>query len=123
MIWNVNPEHTLYAVFLTLPEDTTIQIGALGTFNFPQGNYVYIGSAKKNIVKRTGRHYEKNKKKRWHLDYFRPFCDITEIQSFKEEAGECALAARFSKQGAIVVNRFGASDCRCPGHLILLRKD
>ena len=122
MIWHIHPEHTLYAVFLTLPEDTTIQIGALGTFDFPKGKYAYIGSAKKNILKRTERHYQKNKKKRWHLDYFRPFCVITEIRSFEEQAGECALAAHFATKGKVIVKHFGASDCKCAGHLVLFNK-
>lgn len=120
MVWEINPSHTLYAIFLTLPEEQDITIGALGTFHFPKGNYVYIGSAKKNIVKRTERHYEKHKKLRWHLDYFRPYCEITKIQSYEEKQGECALAADFAQNGSIPVKKFGSSDCKCPGHLILL---
>ena len=49
MEWNIHEAHTLYAVHLYLPDDTEARIGALGTFLFRKGNYVYIGSAKKNI--------------------------------------------------------------------------
>lgn len=121
MKWEVNENDTLYAISLTLPQNETITIGALGTFTFEKGDYVYIGSAKKNIVSRVERHAKMDKTKRWHLDYFRPYCEVTAIQSFPEGDGECALAAGFAEKGTIPVKKFGASDCRCGGHLILLK--
>jgi len=120
MNWNVNENHTLYAIFLTLPADETIKIGALGTFHFEKGDYVYIGSAKKNIISRVERHAKLDKTKRWHLDYFRSYCKVTAIQSFPEGDGECALAASFAQKGTIPIKKFGASDCRCGGHLVFL---
>ena len=120
MDWNIDSSHTLYAVFLTLNEPQEIKIGALGTFNFPKGHYVYIGSAKKNIIHRTKRHFDVDKKKRWHLDYFRPYTIVTKIQTYQHEGGECALSADFAKKGQYFIKHFGASDCKCKGHLILL---
>ncbi|MBD3109864.1 GIY-YIG nuclease family protein [Bacillus sp. AGMB 02131] len=121
MKWNVNENDTLYAIFLTLPKTETITIGALGTFTFEKGDYVYIGSAKKNIVSRVERHAKIEKPKRWHLDYFRPYCEVTAVQSFPEGNGECALAASFAEKGTIPINKFGASDCRCRGHLVFIK--
>lgn len=120
MEWNVDETHTLYAVFLTLEQEQEIQIGALGKYHFPKGEYIYIGSAKKNIIQRTRRHCKVDKIKRWHLDYLRPYATVTRVQSYVHNKGECSLSADFAKQGKVFIKRFGASDCRCEGHLILL---
>lgn len=122
MEWNINNNHTLYAVFLTLSEDQIIEIGAKGPFSFTKGTYVYIGSAKKHIEKRVNRHYQIDKKKRWHIDYLRPYCTVTKIQTYDHPAGECSLAALFAKEGEVWIKRFGASDCKCNGHLIKLNE-
>ena len=82
MEWNINENDTLYAIHLHLPDDIEATIGAFGTFPFPNGHYVYIGSAKKNIRSRVERHYKMDKPNRWHLDYFRPYCTITKIETF-----------------------------------------
>ncbi|WP_042346633.1 GIY-YIG nuclease family protein [Bacillus massiliigorillae] len=118
MEWNVDPNHILYAVFLTLNEDINIAIGAKGFQQFTKGDYIYIGSAKKNILRRVERHYKLDKPLRWHLDYLRPYCTITKIQSYDHPEGECSLAATFAKQGEVWIKHFGASDCKCNGHLI-----
>lgn len=120
MEWNVEPNHTLYAVFLTLNEDAAIEIGAKGLYHFAKGNYIYIGSAKKNILSRVERHYKIDKPKRWHIDYLRPYCSITKIQSYDYPDGECSLAAKLAAQGEVWLKQFGASDCKCNGHLIRL---
>ena len=122
MEWNINENDTLYAIHLHLPDDIEATIGAFGTFPFPNGHYVYIGSAKKNIRSRVERHYKMDKPNRWHLDYFRPYCTITKIETFDGAIGECALAATFLQNGTIPVKNFGSSDCKCGGHLILLNE-
>jgi Uri superfamily endonuclease len=120
IVYDVQKGHTLYAVFLELKEWNTIEIGKLGTFSFAPGVYVYVGSAKKNMEKRLARHVQIDKKKRWHLDYLRPYCQITKIISYETSIGECGLASKFKKKGKVCVPRFGASDCKCGGHLIFL---
>jgi len=37
---------------------------------------------------------------------------------FGMERVECLWSARLSKIGSVYVPGFGASDCRCPGHLV-----
>ncbi|MER3457701.1 MAG: hypothetical protein C4309_02785, partial [Chloroflexota bacterium] len=57
----------------------------------------------------------------WHIDYLRPHAHLCEIWSaVSDERLECAWAqALFSLPGAqVIAPRFGASDCRCPAHLI-----
>jgi Uri superfamily endonuclease len=58
-------------IFLTAGENRKkIPIGKLGTFYFPAGFYIYVGSALNGLDARITRHLSKNKKKRWHIDYF-----------------------------------------------------
>ncbi|GEN33501.1 MULTISPECIES: GIY-YIG nuclease family protein [Aneurinibacillus] len=119
MEWKVNPKHTLYSIEMYLPETVKITVGRLGTFIFSAGIYIYVGSAKRNIEARINRHIRKEKPLRWHLDYLRPYAEITEVCTYSGKEGECGLFARLleEKQGAIPVRGFGSSDCRCPAHL------
>ncbi|MGN1401058.1 MAG: DUF123 domain-containing protein [Bacillus sp. (in: firmicutes)] len=120
MEWSINEAHTLYTVHMTLDSDITVKVGALGHCRLKAGNYVYIGSAKKNIKKRVQRHYQIEKKARWHLDYVRPFFSITKIETHEHSDGECSLAALYKQQGMAIIKNFGSSDCRCGGHFIRL---
>ncbi|AYW47905.1 DUF123 domain-containing protein [Tetragenococcus osmophilus] len=115
----IQGEHTLYAVKGFLQEEKNIQIGKLGEFTFARGYYVYVGSAKRNIQARINRHIQVEKKKRWHLDYLRPYLHIEEVQTFLGEEGECQLFARLQEKngGIIPAKGFGSSDCHCLSHL------
>jgi len=102
-----------------LQEDKNIQIGKLGEFTFARGYYVYVGSAKRNIQARINRHIQVEKKKRWHLDYLRPYLQIEEVQTYSGEEGECQLFTRLQEKngGTIPAKGFGSSDCHCLSHL------
>lgn len=106
-----------YQLHIRLRRARTLQIGRLGRFDFPAGNYVYTGSAKRNIEARVRRHQAQSKKLRWHIDYLLadPDAEITGVELFDQS--ECALNRR--TKGSIPVARFGASDCRrgCGAHL------
>lgn len=119
-IERIDENHSLYAVHLDLKEDIEIPIGKLGTYHFPKGAYIYVGSAKKAIVHRLNRHKKIEKPKRWHIDYLRPYCEITKIITYEGEVGECRLAEKLRKEvtGILPIKGFGASDCHCPSHLI-----
>jgi Uri superfamily endonuclease len=106
-----------YQIFFTLNRSVELQIGKLGKFIFPKGNYVYTGSAKKNVDQRIQRHQIKNKKLHWHIDYLLNR-DECKIQKFiKSHLDECILNQTTS--GKIIVPGFGASDCTngCISHL------
>ncbi|MGJ7921824.1 GIY-YIG nuclease family protein [Neobacillus sp. LXY-4] len=120
MIEKINEKHTLYAIELRLEEDRVIEIGKLGTFQFQKGNYIYIGSAKRAILSRLNRHKKPEKVNRWHIDYLRAHCEITKIITYEDTYGECSLAEnlRKSKRGTFPIKGFGASDCKCPSHLV-----
>lgn len=106
-----------YQIFFSLYRSVELQVGKLGKFIFPKGNYVYTGSAKNNIDQRIQRHQIKNKKLHWHIDYIlnREECKIQKI--IKSDLDECMLNKTTS--GKIIIPGFGASDCidGCISHL------
>lgn len=120
MYESINPEHSLYTIYLQVEQEKSIIIGKLGTFHFQKGTYIYIGSAKKNILQRIKRHKEVEKNYHWHFDYLRPHGIVTRIITYDRSFTECALADKIRKDvnGIIPVKGFGASDCKCDGHLI-----
>ena len=108
---------------LELDQDMVITVGRLGRFSFPAGGYVYVGSAlgSGGLTARLRRHRRSAKKFHWHVDYFLAQARLKDV--FADESGqrlECAWAhTLLSLPGARVpAARFGASDCRCPSHLI-----
>lgn len=125
MNYSVNKEQTLYAITFRLNKDThAIPIGKLGQFNFQQGYYVYVGSAKRNITARIDRHLRIDKKMRWHIDYLRPYLTVESVQSFPEEDGECKLYQHLKRthHASTPVKGFGSSDCKCDSHLFYYEK-
>ena len=122
------PTGGTYILALHLPSAHTVRVGRLGTFDFPAGWYLYIGSAHgpgglAARLARHRRHLGGAKRPRWHADYFRQEARWGRAWArFGGERLECTWAARLrTLPGAeIVVPGFGASDCRCPAHLIRL---
>lgn len=108
-----------YQLHIHLNKNIEIEIGKLGKFTFPMGNYIYTGSAKKNIDERIKRHQSNSpdKKLHWHIDFLLndENTKITEVQKFDD--GECTLNQKAS--GEIIVAGFGSSDCKsgCKSHL------
>ena len=121
----------IYILLITLDKARNIRIGKRGGEYFPSGYYAYIGSARRGLKKRVQRHLRKKKKLHWHVDYLLEFAEVKRVYEFglEENSGrssltECELAARVSElPGASLLHtRFGASDCRCPGHLYYFKK-
>ncbi|MCJ7841927.1 GIY-YIG nuclease family protein [Lederbergia sp. NSJ-179] len=78
-----------------MPKDEeAVTIGKLGGFHFSKGYYIYVGSAKRNIQARVNRHIQMEKKKRWHIDYLRPYLQIEGVQIYPGDEGECELFQR-----------------------------
>lgn len=111
-----------YRLLLLLRAERTIHIGRLGTFRFPAGYYVYVGSALRGLGARLDRHLRREKKLHWHIDYFLQHAQVIGVKICGSEETECGLAQKsLSLPGALVpVRGFGASDCRCGGHLVYL---
>lgn len=108
---------TTYQLLIRIDRDIRIRIGALGKQDFPAGNYVYTGSACRNLVSRIRRHLATEKRLRWHIDYLLadPHVHVTGVVT--STRGECDWNQ--SVKGSVPVPGFGASDCRsgCGAHL------
>lgn len=112
----------LYILWMRLPSSTHVSVGALGEFLFPPGLYAYVGSAQRHRRARVARHLRLEKTKRWHIDYLRPAAEVVAVTYCNgDRADECRLVDHLIKRfGATrACPRFGASDCRCGGHLLL----
>ncbi len=110
-------EPCTYQLGIHLRRPAALRVGALGCHRFPAGNYVYTGSAKRNIQARIERHRRADKRLRWHIDYLLSHPDASVVEVFLSTQPECSLNQ--STPGEILVPGFGASDCRrgCGSHL------
>ena len=106
-----------YLLIVKVKKNVTIKVGRLGEIVFNPGYYIYVGSAMNNLVKRVKRHFDKNKKIRWHIDYL-----TSKIKPEKailipsNEKIECLVAKQLAKYFSFISN-FGCSDCSCESHL------
>lgn len=112
-----------YVLILKLSHRATIRVGRLGEFEFPAGWYTYVGSARGpgGLAARLARHVRSLKPLHWHVDHVCARARPVEIwYAAGTRKRECAWArALVNLPGAsIPASRFGASDCRCPSHLI-----
>ena len=99
-----------------------LTIGALDSQSFPTGCYVYVGSARGpgGLRARVGRHLDHTamNPSHWHIDALTSEFEITEVWWVaSKENVECLWARWLSETLSRHVANFGASDCRCPGHL------
>ena len=112
-----------YVLILRLSRPTAITVGRLGRFQFPAGWYAYTGSARGpgGLVARISRHLRSPKSLHWHVDYLRACAHpVAAWYAIGIQKRECAWARALVRlPGASVpIPHFGASDCRCPTHLI-----
>ncbi len=110
----------IYKLVIKLARDKEIKIGKLGTVVFPNGFYVYTGSAQKGFEKRINRHLSSNKKFHWHIDYLLSYAKIIQVLRYAGvKKDECKLNHLIAKSpdSTLVVNKFGSSDCNCATHL------
>lgn len=119
-------EKGVYALVMRLERDRVITVGRLGTFEFPKGWYVYLGSAHGpgGVKRRTDRHRREDagKRKKWNVDYLRPYAPISEIwfshaPAYREH--DWAWKVMRMSGATIPARKFGANDCypRCETHL------
>ena len=101
-----------------LPKARDISVGKLGRFLFREGFYFYVGSAQRNLSARLERHSRKAKPLRWHIDYLSTKAEMLgAITIAGPRQRECVLAGELAGLFELAVPDFGASDCRCGGHL------
>ena len=112
-----------YVVVLQVDAPGVVRLGWLGTFWFPAGHLLYVGSAFQpgGVAGRTDRHLDGSGSRLWQVDYLRGFARRTELWWTHHEAKvECAwaMALAGTPQCCCTAPLAGASDCgRCPAHL------
>ena len=83
------------------------------------GFYIYTGRARKNLRKRVERHYSKNKKNHWHIDYLLEKASVNEVIYYLGRYDECVISGETrDRLDGTAIKKFGSSDCGCSGHLI-----
>ncbi|WP_457567999.1 GIY-YIG nuclease family protein [Desulfurobacterium sp.] len=93
------------------------------SFFIPENVYAYVGSAfgAGGLNRRLLRHFKREKKRHWHLDYLstsRFFVPLA-VYCFIGKRIECKLAKRFADSFPFI-KRFGCSDCSCSSHLFIV---
>ncbi len=109
-----------YTLLLSLPEPTTVGVGALGDVDLPAGAYAYTGSALgSGGFARVDRHRRvargDHDARHWHVDYLTGHAatDLVGVVTTGADA-ECRVA-RALPDGPVA--GYGASDCDCRSHL------
>ena len=117
------PERGIYVLIIEVRALRGFPAGAWGPADLKGGYYAYVGRAKRGLPARLARHARrKGKRLRWHIDYLLEMASLVEVWILPLSSGECALACRLEEEGASRegLKGFGASDCRCPGHLLYM---
>jgi len=115
---NSESDSGVYVAIFRLAEARDISVGRLGRFRFPDGLYFYAGSGQRNLAARLERHGRKSKPMRWHVDYLSVRAEMLgaiTISGSRER--ECEIARELGGMFEPAAPGFGASDCRCGGHL------
>jgi Uri superfamily endonuclease len=110
-----------YVLLVENKKDQSMRIGSLGVINFRAGIYAYVGSAWNGLEARIARHRRREKKLRWHIDYFvsTPHTKIIHVETYAGKRIECRLAGEISER-AKGISGFGCSDCSCKSHLFYM---
>jgi Uri superfamily endonuclease len=120
-----------YALHLSLAVSlAALQVGRLGSFHFPAGDYYYLGSARGpgGLRARLAHHARLAKIPHWHLDFLRQqACLLGAWVAPVRGPLECAWSqALLDTPGAsLPAAGFGSSDCRfgCSAHLVRCSPD
>lgn len=116
-----------YALVIGLEREQRLAVGRLGSFDFPAGRYLYLGSGLNGLESRVRRHLRRDgaKKRHWHIDYLTAAAAVIEVWWAADgRRRECEWAGKAQEWGGgIVAPGFGASDCRCRAHLLYFGGD
>lgn len=115
-----------YVLALRLNGPRSISVGRLGSVQFPAGWYLYVGSARGpgGLRARLARHRRRvghEKRLHWHVDFVREAAAWGGAwANTSGERLECTWAAQLCHlpNAEVIAPGFGASDCRCPAHLV-----
>jgi len=111
-----------YVLALRLDIPARAQLPRRAPADLGPGWYLYLGSARGpgGLGARIGRHFRREKPKRWHVDWLSTMAG--ELAALAVEGGsECDLTAKLLASGrfSVAAPGFGSSDCRtCDSHLL-----
>ena len=111
-----------YFLVIRLKENRTIRTKAR-EFPLRAGYYVYVGSAMNSLEKRVRRHFLKEKKLHWHIDYLLKEAEL--LRAYLIPSGERLeerLSLEVSRFGE-PVEGFGASDIKVSANLYRFEKE
>ncbi|HKM75588.1 MAG TPA: DUF123 domain-containing protein [Candidatus Bathyarchaeia archaeon] len=120
-----------YSILLKSSKRFRLKLGCLGYVRVKRGHYVYTGSAlgkgPTSLEGRINRHRRRSKRIRWHIDYLTKRREIQlegSVYIYSRARLECTIneAVLDDLQGCPIVRHAGASDCRCPAHLLRVRE-
>ncbi len=113
----------VYCLIINVKKCVKLKIGKLGKIKFVKGTYVYVGSAQNNLRKRIKRHFSKNKRINWHIDYLLENSAVNIKKTFYKESKkeeECRIACLLCSK-EYPIKGFGCSDCDCYSHLFKIK--
>lgn len=117
------PRPGSYLLRFDLPRPLVLAVGRLGEIRLASGALYYVGSAlgPGGVAARVRRHLAGGGRPHWHVDRLRAVLPVREVwyrhaPERLEHAWAAALLA--CAGGSVAAVRFGASDCRCPTHLV-----
>ena len=100
-----------YFLVIWLERDKLVQTKKK-SFKLNRGYYVYIGSAMNSLEKRVARHFRKDKKLHWHVDFLLKEAELLDAYLIpSEERLEEKLSGDVAKF-ADGIEGFGASDLK-----------
>ena len=112
-----------YILVIEVEKSLRIKVGKLGKIDFKKGFYCYVGSAlgkSLSLENRIKRHLRKRKRLKWHIDYLLKNSSVR-VRGFilfpTQEKVECLISKKIEEKADKTIERFGASDCKCRGHL------
>jgi len=120
----MNPyDSGLYLLVMSLSQPVALKAGKLPLTQLEPGTYLYVGRARKNLKARVARHLRQEKKAFWHIDYLLQNTHVTSVgirHNFFDECSTIHSLHRQIPESRNPLPGFGASDCRCDGHLLYL---
>ncbi len=118
-----HPDASLYCMVLNNSTEREVEIGSLGTIQWPKGWTYYVGRAHYGWSSRLKRFTEPDQSLHWHIDYLVDVSDakLTHVLVLREPGDrECDLAGWISDIDCTepLSDGFGASDCPsgCTAH-------
>lgn len=116
-----------YTIVLDCKGPIEVRFGKRGHARLAKGYYLYTGSGlgrgAVSLEGRITRHGGRSKKIRWHVDYLttrRECIPIAAVYAISRRRLECVINRLIcdNLQATTILERLGASDCKCKGHLV-----